>query len=272
MTKNKFFWKVIKTFNELMKNAIKGPDCTDPSICKGDCCDIQTSVPKVLAKEYIARGYASKEDFIRSNMYSFKLRFDDDTCKCFLFDPLINGCSIHHSGIKPPECWIYPTGFSNDGKTEYSCKKKNGWKIKNPKKLQKAEVLFEKYEFLCSLEAKSEWKKIHQRILYSKKMNLIKELQEFPPSKLAGFQDTWDSIKPLPAEGYSLQLKNFCKRYNNNCKFLPSNFLKCESICLKIAKKVINFLEEYLLAYCKQVGVDVSGKYPFYKLFEFAKI
>jgi hypothetical protein len=272
MTQNKFFWDVIKKFNDLMNNAIKGPDCTDPSVCKGDCCDIQINIPKVLAKEYIARGLATKEDFIRSNVYSFKLRFNYDNAKCVLFDPIFNGCSVHQSGIKPPECWIYPTGFSNDGKIEYSCKKANGWEIIDYNKLFEAEALFEKYKFLCSMEAKLECKKIHQRILNSKKSNFIKELQKIKPSKLAGFQDAWDSIKPLLAEGYSLQLKDFCMKYNNNCKYLPTNFLKCENICLKIAKKLIFFLEKYLLAYCNQVGFDVSGQYPFYKLFNFAEV
>lgn len=272
MIKNKLFWDIIKKFNKLMKNAIKGPDCTDPSICNGNCCGIQINVPKVLAKEYIVRGFATKEDFIRSNVYSFKLRFNHDTCRCFLFDPIINGCSIHHSGIKPPECWIYPTGFSNNNKTEFNCKKTNGWEIKNSKKLLKAEDLYEKYKFLCSLELRSEWKKIHQRIIYSKSTTLIKKLQEIKPSKLAGFQDAWNSIKPLSAEGYSLQLKNFCKKYNSNCKLLTFNFINCENICLKIAKKLITFLEENLLKYCKQIGMDESGKYPFYKLFEFAQI
>ena len=72
---NKYFWELIKEFNDLMRTAIGGPDCTNPLICQGDCCSIQIDVPKVLAKEYIKRKIAKKEDFIRSDIFSFKLRF-----------------------------------------------------------------------------------------------------------------------------------------------------------------------------------------------------
>ena len=107
--KNAYFWEVIEKYNSLMSEAIEGPDCTDPKKCKGDCCSIKIDVPKVLAEEYIKRGYASKDDFIRSDVFSFHLRFDENTGKCFLFDKEKNGCSVHNSGIKPPQCWIYPT-------------------------------------------------------------------------------------------------------------------------------------------------------------------
>ena len=46
-----------------MSSAIEGPDCLE--VCSGDCCSIKINVPKVLADEYINRGYADKNDFIR---------------------------------------------------------------------------------------------------------------------------------------------------------------------------------------------------------------
>ena len=108
---NDKFWSVVKRFNALMNSAIDGPNCLD--MCHGDCCSIRINVPKILANEFINLGYANKEDFIRSDVFSFKLRFDEKKGKCFLFDKNINGCSVHNSGIKPPQCWIYPTNFSN---------------------------------------------------------------------------------------------------------------------------------------------------------------
>ena len=98
--KNKYFWELISKFNNLMKNSIIGPNCIDPNNCHGDCCSIQIDIPKILAKEYINLGKAKKEDFIRSDIYSFKLRFDEKIRKCFLFDSNINGCSVHETGIK----------------------------------------------------------------------------------------------------------------------------------------------------------------------------
>ena len=124
---NDKFWEVVKRFNSLMKSAIDGPNCLD--VCYGDCCSIRINVPKILANEYIDKGYASKDDFIRSDVFSFKLRFDEEKAKCFLYDKNINGCLVHASGIKPPQCWIYPTKFANPENKEISCKKASGWKI-----------------------------------------------------------------------------------------------------------------------------------------------
>ena len=138
---NELFWQIIKKFNYLMKSAIKGPNCTDPSICHGDCCSIKIDVPKILAEEYIKRGYAKKKDFTRSNVFSFQLRFEDKTGKCFLFNKEINGCLVHNTGIKPPQCWIYPTSFSNTFNVEIQCKHASGWKIIDSKKTKTAEKL-----------------------------------------------------------------------------------------------------------------------------------
>ena len=257
-----------------MKSAIEGPNCIDPQICKGDCCSIQIDVPKVLAEEYIRRGYANITDFIRSNIFSFYLRFDENTGKCFLFNKKINGCSIHHSGIKPPQCWIYPTGFSNPEDKPIDCKKVGGWKIKDIRKAKKAENLLKLYIFLCELEAKKESKRIQFRLNESddnlSKSNLYslkKELKKIPPSSLGGFKDLWEYIGILPAEGLSLQMKKFCVQNNKDCEILEDNFINCPAICETIASKLIDFLQVNLAAYVKKQDADVSGEYPLYKLF-----
>ncbi|TXT67738.1 MAG: hypothetical protein BAJALOKI1v1_10001 [Promethearchaeota archaeon] len=264
----KTFWDTITTYNSLMKISIEGPNCTDPTVCLGDCCDIQINVPKILAKKYIKEGYATKNDFIRSNVYSFKLGFNYLTAKCVLFDQNKNGCSVHHSNIKPPECWIYPTGFSPPKETPIRCKKVGGWNIKKVRTLIKAEELYEIYKEFCLLEAKSELENIKNRVINSKRKDLKKTFQEIKPSHLAGFQDSWDTIEPLYAEGYSLFLKRLCKKYNPSCPYIPHNFVQCEQICTSIANELISFLECYLQSYCKQKGCDSSGKYPFHRLFK----
>ena len=108
---NDKFWQVVRRFNNLMSSAIEGPNCI--FVCHGDCCSIKINVPKILAQEYIKKGDATKDDFIRGDIFSFKLRFDDLKGKCFLYNKKINGCLVHNSGIKPPQCWIYPTKFFN---------------------------------------------------------------------------------------------------------------------------------------------------------------
>jgi len=175
---NEYFWKIIRKYNNLMKSSIIGPNCIDPEICRGDCCSIKIDIPKVLAKEYIKREYATKEDFIRSDIFSFQLRFNEKTGKCFLFDKEINGCKVHNSGIKPPQCWIYPTGFSNPEGKEISCKKTKGWKITNSENLKQAEKLLNYYNFLCQVEAKKELININKRVWKKISKNSKKNLRK----------------------------------------------------------------------------------------------
>ncbi len=273
-----FFWKLVRDFNILMNSAIKGPDCIDPNICKGDCCSIKIDVPKILAEEYIRRGYASKKDFIRGDVFSFKLRFDEKSAKCFLFDKSINGCSVHNSGIKPPQCWIYPTNFSNPNNNEINCKNCGGWKIIDDKKTKLAEDILAKYVFLCQLEARKELKGINIRLgkipLKESKIkvnSLVDRIKEVAPSHLGGFIDTWDKFDILSSEGLSLKLKKFCYQYNKDCYHLQNKFLDCKNICNLIAVKLIKLLNKTLFEFVKSNGPEPDGQYPLFKLFEFVK-
>ena len=267
---NDKFWEVVKKFNFLMKSAINGPNCLD--VCNGDCCSIRIDVPKVLAEVYIKRGFADKKDFIRSNVFSFILRFDEIKGKCFLFDKRIKGCSVHNSGIKPPQCWIYPTNFSNPEQKDISCKKTGGWKIVNTEKAKEAEKLLQYYIFLCELEAKKEVKDIINRLNdISCEKNLRNLLKQTPPSRLAGVKDTWDCISILFAQGISLQLKKVCQKFNKKCEYIAhNNFLECPSVCEQISNKLIDFLQQILVNYIKN-NLDSEGEYPLIKLFEYDK-
>jgi len=256
------FWNVVKKFNTLMSSAIDGPDCLD--ICHGDCCSIKIDIPKILAEEYIKKGFAKKSDFIRSDVFSFKLRFDEKKAKCFLFDKNINGCLVHTSGIKPPQCWIYPTNFSNPDDKKISCKRANGWKIIDSDKSKEAEELLQYYIFLCKLEAKNEIRNIKKRISSSISEKILKKsLKNISPHEISGFRDTWDCISILLADGFSLQLKKYCQSTNIQC-----DFLKCSSVCDKVSTDLINFLQQNLYDYIESpyYGPDTDGEYPIIKL------
>ena len=272
--KNTYFWKILERYNFLMKESIEGPDCTDPKKCHGDCCSIKIDVPKVLAEWYIKNGYAKEMDFIRSNVFSFHLRFDEDKRKCFLFDKEKNRCSVHNTNRKPPQCWIYPTGFSNPSKKIISCKRLGGWKIKNEAYAKEAEKLLKKYVLLCQIEALRERNMIKNRLKYSiskekwiNKIDLSSSLKSIPPSVLGGFKDSWNEIKYLSAEGYSLQMKKFCKKFNPSCELIETNFLNCERICDQIIVKLIEYLDIHLRDYIRKNGSDSEGEYPLFKLF-----
>jgi hypothetical protein len=248
-----------------MQSAATGPNCLE--ICNGDCCSIKIDVPKVLAEEYIKRGYGKEKDFIRSDVFSLKLRFDEETGKCFLFDKILNGCLVHTSGIKPPQCWIYPTNFTNLEYKIISCKKATGWEIINSEQARQAEELLEYYVFLCHLEAKNEVKAIKNRLNDTLKKESLKILlKSTPPRQLAGFEDTWDCITTLSAQGVSLQMKKFCKQFNTKCDF---DYFECESICDKVSEGLLVFLQQNLFKLVEKNGPDGDGAYPFFKLVKF---
>lgn len=261
---NDKFWSVVKRFNALMNSAIDGPNCLD--MCHGDCCSIRINVPKILANEFINLGYANKEDFIRSDVFSFKLRFDEKKGKCFLFDKNINGCSVHNSGIKPPQCWIYPTNFSNPESKEIKCKRADGWRITDFEKTKEADKLLQYYVFLCQLEAREELKDITKRLDISlSKKDLLFDLKSKSPKEIAGFKDNWDIITTLPAEGISLQMKKYCI----NCG-KKREFLECNSICEEVSLQLTSFLQQNLPLFVRK-NPDSSGEYPFYKLCKFSE-
>ena len=262
------FWTIIQTFNQLMKDAIDGPDCTNPELCKGDCCSIKIDIPKILAKEYIKRSYAKETEFVRSNLFSFHLKFNEKIGKCTLFDKKINGCKVHYSGIKPPQCWIYPTNFKNEQES-IQCKKLPGWKITDQKKASKAEDLLKYYIFLCKLEARQEIKEIYTRIS-EYRQDLRTRINNYPPSRIGGFQDGWDHLEILPAEGFSLQMKKLCTRYNSKCILLPDQFLECEKTCDLIANNLIEILINNIFHILKEEELDYDGQIPLYKLLKYS--
>ncbi|UCC19683.1 MAG: YkgJ family cysteine cluster protein [Promethearchaeota archaeon] len=264
---NDKFWEVVKNFNFLMRAAIQGPNCL--IICNGDCCSIKINVPKILAEEFIRQGYAEKSDFVRGDVFSFKLGFNEKNGKCFLYDEEVNGCKVHDSGIKPPQCWIYPTNFTNPENKELSCKRAKGWRIIDTNKAIEAEKLLKYYIFLCQLEAKKEVKLLQNRLAnISAEYDLKSMLRNTPPSQLAGFKYTWDNLKTLSAQGISLKMKQFCLKLNKNCDI---EYLECKAICDKVIIRLLNFLQQNMIYYVQKNGPDCEGEYPFIKLFEYSK-
>jgi hypothetical protein len=140
---------------------------------------------------------------------------------------------------------------------------------------QEAEFLLNKYVFLCQIEALKERNMIKNRLknsittLMSNGISILRtKLTSIPPSSLGGFKDSWNDIECLSAEGYSLQMKKFCKKFNPICEFIETNFLNCERICDQIIIKLIEYLNNHLIDYVRKNGPDSEGDYPLFKLFE----
>ena len=127
---------LVKKFNTLVRDIIEGPDCTDPTVCHGDCCFVNMDVPFVLADHYVRHGWAEKTEFIRGSHFSFRVKMDLETSRCPFFDQQINGCAVHFTGMKIPQCWVYPTGLDPTEDVPDCCKQACGWKITSQLNLQ----------------------------------------------------------------------------------------------------------------------------------------
>lgn len=261
--------EIIRNYNKLMEEGITGPNCTDPSICHADCCSIFIDIPKILAKEIISQGLGTEKDFIRGDVFSFQIRIDDKTGKCAFFDKKLNGCKLHSTDLKPPQCWIYPTNFDNFENKNIKCKRADGWRIISPEKVIKAESLLQVYSNWSQAEFVIELKKIKHRLKFKFNEKSLKErLQELKPYEFAGFKDSWNYFKILRAEGFSLQMKKYCKNFNPRCPLLPNNYFDCNNICEVVANNIIIFFRSILDLYLEKFNPN-NGDYPLIKISDF---
>ena len=248
--------ELVREFNYLVKDAISGPNCIDPNVCHGDCCFIHIDISKILAQHYIDKGWASKEDFRRGSTFSFEINVDLERLRCMFFSKEINGCSLHMTGMKTPQCWVYPTGLDPD-KVNTSCKKADGWFINDPVSIKKAKGVLDDYVLLCRAEAIEENSPdmIMQRLqaLPTEKFDTI------TPSSIAGVKDNWDNFDILIGEGYNLGVRSFCSEVG--CDF---EYFECPVVCEHLKKKLIKFLSEKLPLFIQSNGF--KSEYTFMEL------
>jgi Fe-S-cluster containining protein len=255
-----------------MKEAISGPNCIDPLICHADCCHIMIDVPKILAEYYIERGYARKEDFSRGNLFSFQINVSASNSKCVFYDSNLNGCVLHKTMYKPPQCWIYPTGFSSEpgeekkmaGDGTIACKVSAGWLIVDNEKIQSAKNLFNEYVVFCEREYQRETTK---EKLNSRLEPIFELLGECSPKSIAGVIDGWDTFSILKAEGISLKLKAYCEQVSDgacNC-----DYMECKNVCDEIVDMIRRELLNDIYSFSIEQGPKSS--YSFLELWKKTK-
>ena len=249
----------VRDFNALVKSGIDGPNCIDPAVCDGNCCFIQIDIPRCLAELYVEKGWAKPSDFQRAATFSFEIRADLSTLRCVFFDKELNGCSIHMTGMKTPQCWVYPTGL-DPGTAKSTCKKAEGWRITKPEEIRKANSILTEYVKKCKAEARDENsdKTIRKRL----KNVLRNEFQNLPPRSVAGITDGWDEFHVLQGEGYNLGLRAFCR--GTSC---GQEYLTCAKMCENVIDQILGFLDETLPKYVQTVGF--KKEYLFFELNSF---
>jgi Fe-S-cluster containining protein len=250
----------VAQFNQIIRPAILGPNCIDRQICDGNCCFIRIDVPKVLAEYYIAHGWANKDQFLRGDVFTFVIDVDMRKLRCTFYDPQLNGCALHQTGMKPPQCWVYPTGLQPEEVVD-RCKKAAGWRISDPPAVRKAKEIIDYYFTLCKKEAEDEnnSQAIHHRL----RKNLRMQLLERTPASVAGVLDTWDEFIPLSGDGMNVGIRSFCRKYQ--CE---KNYFGCERICAAVVNEIMQFLDKFLAHYIVIKGF--KREYSFLELKAFA--
>ena len=243
----KIFEKVRK-FNALVKDNVTGPNCVDSSICKGDCCFIHIDVPRALAQYYLDQDLAEKSDFERGETFNFRIAVDLQRLKCVFFSEEVNGCSLHFTGMKPPQCWVYPTGFDPED-VKHECKRAKGWEIVDDDRAIQAKKTLDQYVELCKKEFEKEFDSDSLRKRISP--TLSREMLDQPPRALAGVREGWDCFELIYNDGFNMAVKSFCDSPTSNCS---RSFFECESTCEIVAQEIYNFLVKTLPRFVEKHG------------------
>lgn len=230
-TKNDRMLNIVLKYNELMKGAIEGPNCLDKSVCRGDCCSIKIDIPKFLAAGLIEKGYAKKTDFERGEIYSFNIKLNADSTRCIFFDKELNGCSLHQTGLKPPQCWIYPTAFF-PGKTD--CIHYSNWKIVDTNATKQASELLSEFDDYCKKEFAEEFKPEN----VAKRLGKLREFldkTELKPKQISGFIDGWESFSLYSEDDYNISISTVCNKIK-----CDKEFGKCEKMCDELKNRLMD--------------------------------
>lgn len=217
-----------------MKSAIEGPNCLDKTVCKGDCCSIKIDIPKVLAEKLIEIGLASKDNFERGEIYAFNIKLNKDSTRCVFYDKELNGCSLHQSRFKPPQCWIYPTGFFPN-KTD--CIHYNNWRIADTKATSEASEILARFDEYCKLEFQNEFSKENIARRLSKFKDSI-ESTKLKPKQISGFMDGWQSFSLYSEDDFNISISTLCREIH--CQ---QEFGQCGEICKELKEKLIRIAE-----------------------------
>ncbi len=238
-----------------MMHAIDGPNCLDSSVCKGDCCSIKIDIPRILAEKLIEIGLATRDNFERGEIYAFNIKLNTDSTRCVFFDKILNGCSLHQSGFKPPQCWIYPTGFFPN-KTD--CIHFNTWRIKDTHATSEASDILAQFDAYSKQEFQQEYSKenINRRLA---KLKEKIESARIKPKQITGFVDGWDSFDLYSEDDFNVSVSTLCR--DIDCE---KEFGTCSAICISLKEKLQYLAQERIPNVIETLGPQSS--YPLSEL------
>ena len=248
---------IIEKYNRLMKESIDGPNCLDESVCRGDCCSIKIDTPQFLAEKLIDLGLATQENFERGEIYSFNIKLNEESTRCVFFDKEINGCKLHLSRFKPPQCWIYPTGFFPN-KTD--CLHYNSWKITNPAATAEASKLLSEFDDFSKKEFRMEFstENVRKRL---EELQYSIEKSELKPKQITGFIDGWNTFFLYSEDEFNISISTICSELK-----CGHEFGTCKTICEQLKNILVRCAKSTIPTIIKEKGPQTA--YPLYELYE----
>ncbi len=252
---------MIATFNHAMLGNVEGPNCTDRSICKNNCCSIMIDIPHSLARKYIERGQLGPGDVRRGDVFAWKLNVHQDTNKCAFFSPSLYGCRMYVDDLdaRPPQCAVYPAGYTAGSA---ACKAGAGpWLVRDKATGAACERVMGVYKRYCLAERDRLKRDLVGSVPGALEGRFLRMLGQVNPSSIAGIKETWDGFEPLLAEGRSFSFKQFCEP---GC---GTAFLECKRACNAASDRLLDFLKRSVPAFI--AGRDMKEEYTFMELKEF---
>ncbi len=253
--------EVISKIHQICKFSLTGPDCVDRQICDGACCRTSPDIPPVLATRLVNLGLAQEEDFVPSDFLPFRVRITADTSRCALFDPGINGCKVHFTPLKPPQCWVYPLQLDDNFHTphpshilytpniSHTCRKGYQFFV-DPQKLGGIRELLECYKDLTLDDVKKY--QSHDSISRRVQSNLRPQLSDLSISSFLGVRVTVTGFKLLRSSGTNFLWADFCTLFK--CE---TDYSCCRSPCPKIQDTICDLVINLLhLGYQSPVSVN----------------
>jgi hypothetical protein len=250
---------LVQRINHFSAENIVGPGCIDPEKCLGNCCNTSPDIPKILAQEWVNRGLATVDFFLRTDTLAFRPRINPDTRRCVCFDPEVNGCSLHQHNLKPPQCCLYPIEIADMPQNPYKdkgtftqpenincaghpCRKGYVFTVDASKLAQLEELLA---EYFTLTFAESAALKSPSEILEHLQTLLDQTRSSITPNKFIGIKDCLDGYHPLFSVQPAYDLLTLCEELNLGCDYFTCTKI-CETQAENLKKKLATALQGYL--------------------------
>jgi hypothetical protein len=218
-----------------------GPSCITRETCQGACCTENIDVPQALVKYYCKYGWASSSDFFRGGIFAFQIQVSSITHRCIFFDLQLNGCRLHQTHLKPPQCALYPLKHTE---TSAICRMNYSVTIDSSKE-EELHSLFKQYHHCCA----GEWhnRLSHLRFNWDFKRKFPLQLEKVRPSRLLGVQVHKDTCEPLITDNFSWSALSFCDQIQ--CVHVTQAYFSCEKICPRMAQLMTQVLRHQIMQF-----------------------